>query len=796
MKRLNKKLTTFILAGVCAASIGVASARILTFADEATSTAKTYNITTVFNKSEKATIGSKTVSEKETIAFTLGNGDSVSMKKDLAFKWFAAKNDAKYLNIQFSFESLDFENVIFTIESATSVANEDEKAVNAVKFTSNGTNLSAVVINGETESDKVVDLGAVKDVELAFAAGAAFDEFAVKVNGNDAGTFTEVGANFADYTDEICPLKIEAKWADTTDKKAVVLLKEINGQKFDNVTKSTGDSPTYSVTDTAAPVLVVNEDITGFQYGTAFTLNYEKIDVLQTTSLSETKKFYQYNPADKKADISKTLSTSTYFMDSVYYTKADGTGYSKTKDETYTNATSVYMEEGAEYVAITFDLKDDSNATVTYDLSWYAEASAVVSKDLTDDSKDPAETVSTDYIKVVKKEEGAVYKFIEATGGANVITDATAFENAISEYQSALAKKTQDAVEGDDEKITIPDLEWLIEDKTGSYRALKFTISYKTPASSSASSNTALNYSGLTIPTKKAGDYEFKVFATDRTGNGMEYYLDDELVTVSTSNIWEIDEIPTFYFSVKDDVVKVKDSSDSNRKVSKALDQTYTLSGMTITGSSSTVSEYALYRFDASKYNGTIDESKFSAIKYETVREKAITKANLALVGTTYKTYFDLYMDIYTKELATLVGAGDATAIKNAFVRIDPYNAKITEDDEEWEYNKYNWNESAKSFTTAEEGSYLIVMDVRESDNGLQRAFGYKLVTVDFKKDVVKGNSEFMTWVKNNVVSVVLFGVAAVLLVIIVILLFVKPSDETLEDVDAKAEKKAKSKEE
>ncbi len=786
MKRLNKKLTTLILAGVCATSIGVASARILSSADEAT--AKTYDITTVFSKSENAVIGSKTVAEAETIAFTLGNGDSVSMKKDLAFKWYAAKNDAKYLNIQFSFESLDFEHVIFTIESATSVANEDEKAVNAVKFIGKGDDgLMAVVINGETEGTPV-DLGTGKDITLSLAEGTAFDEFAVKVNDTEIGSFTEVGGNFADYTtDKICPLKIEAKWADTTDKKAVVLLKDINGQKFDNVTKSSDETPKYSVKDTAAPVLVVNEDVTTFQYGTAFSLSYEKIDVLQSSSLTESKKYYQYNPADTKADVSKSLSTSVYFMDSVYYTKEtpDGT-YSKKKEGEYTKVTSVYEENGEEYVAINFELSDDSKNKVVYDLSWYAND--VASLQLAED------TAAVDYIKIQKKDSGATYKFITANDATKVNdVDTVALNAAIADYQAALTKKTEKAYEGDDEKVTIPDVEWFIQDATGSYRALKFTISYKSPSSSSPTTSATLNYNGLSIPTKKAGAYEFKIFATDRTGNVMKYYLDGELVSVTSSNVWDIEEIPTFHFTVQDSAIKVKDSSESNRKTSKALDQTYTLSGMTVVGAEASVSKYALYRFDADKYNGTVNESKFHTVKYETIREKAMTKLGDVGEGKTYATYFDLYMDIYTKELA---GEDGAAALKNAFVRIDPYNAKITEDDAAWETdNKYNWNESSKSFKTAEEGAYLIVMDVRETDNLMQRAVGYKVVIVDFKKDVVKGDSEFSAWVKNNVVSVILFGVAAVLLVIIVVLLFVKPSDETLEDVDAKAERKAKKKE-
>ena len=64
------------------------------------------------------------------------------------------------------------------------------------------------------------------------------------------------------------------------------------------------------------------------------------------------------------------------------------------------------------------------------------------------------------------------------------------------------------------------------------------------------------------------------------------------------------------------------------------------------------------------------------------------------------------------------------------------------------------------------------------------------MVEVASEKDVIKGETE---WLKNNIVSVILFSVAALMLILIIILLLVKPSDETLEDVDAKVVSKRKA---
>jgi hypothetical protein len=65
----------------------------------------------------------------------------------------------------------------------------------------------------------------------------------------------------------------------------------------------------------------------------------------------------------------------------------------------------------------------------------------------------------------------------------------------------------------------------------------------------------------------------------------------------------------------------------------------------------------------------------------------------------------------------------------------------------------------------------------------------YQLIEVESEADVIKGETE---WLKNNLVSVILFSVAAVMLILIIILLLVKPSDETLEDVDKKVVSKRK----
>ena len=75
----------------------------------------------------------------------------------------------------------------------------------------------------------------------------------------------------------------------------------------------------------------------------------------------------------------------------------------------------------------------------------------------------------------------------------------------------------------------------------------------------------------------------------------------------------------------------------------------------------------------------------------------------------------------------------------------------------------------------------------------MTRAAAYMVVVVESKTAVIEGDDNFGEWIEQNLVSVILFAIAGVMLILIVILLLVKPSDETLEDVDAKAAKEKKT---
>lgn len=766
MKKQNRKLTTIMLAGaLCAATISG-----FAFAKPVTSSAEeaTYALDDVFAKTSASFL-----IENNAAAFEFSDEGNVSLKRDLAFAWYEGKNDAKYLSLKFAFKTLDFTSVSFTVESVSAWATTEEKATNVVKFTNKDGVVSVAVNDGASVATKIA---AGADVQIALKAGEADGEFGVDVIAGgetvNAGKFENVGANYADYTyGEMNPLQISADLAEGSDKaaKLVVLLKDINGQSFENAIAE--DSKKIMIKDTAAPVLVVNEEIGSFALGTAFSLNYEKVDVLQSSNYTDSKTYYQYNPKDTEKDY-VTLSTSVYFMDTVY--EKDG------------KTTSVYKEEGREYVSIKVTLGDKAFADESgdfakkeYDLSWYANE--VVNKD------------GVDYIVVDRNEDGATYNRIalDDENKVNVVDEKLAEEVEI--YQELLNKAAEPVYAGSNSYINFPSVAWLIDDNDG-YRNLKFTVSYKTPSSDSAKTSSSLSYNGLKLSVADEGMYEFKIFANDKTGNAMQYYLDGELVSVTSSNVWDIEEIPSFTFEIKNQGLKMKDetsTSTTNRKATEDVGDTYSFSDLTVIGATNLGKAYSLYRIDETKANAIgLTESVLTDITYKSIRD-ALTAERFASVSK--DEYLDLYLTVYAELLAKKIG-GTVTAsdVAACFVEIQEFDDRIDEElhSEEWDKNnKYNWTSSAKSFTAVEEGKYVIMADYWEQELPSQRVAAYKVVVVESKVDSIEGEGN--SWLKNNVVSVVLFSVAGLMLILIVILLLVKPSDETMEDIDKKAAKKA-----
>ena len=787
----KKKITALaLMLATAAVSTAIGGAVLVS---NAAADAETYTLSSVFSTTD-ATLGSETIGEGENAnkvtAFTLKDNGSVTMKRSLALKWYEEKGTASYFTMTFAFKTLNFKSVTIEMDSTSAWATKDEKTTNKVKFTKENEEIKVSVNDGAAQ---VVSVAAGQQLTLSLTESTDKDgEFGVKLSvsgaGSEIGKFTNVGANYAEYSsNEKYPLTITAEAADDAEGDAentVVLLYDINGQSFDGLTSDD------KITDDAAPVLVVNESVNGFLLGTAFGLDYTAVDVLKSKSLTNTLEYYQYNPnlkeGDEKFEKYSTLSTSVYFMDTVCYVK-DGSFVAK--DTAGAKTTTVFKEKGKEFVSIKLKTSDGANEE-TYDLAWFANATETIDE--------------IEYLPVDKNTDGATYTYLQADENTktNKVVNETEYGQAKATFEESLAKAAEDVYAGSNSYIYLPSFKWLIGDNNG-YRNLKFTISYKTPSSESASTSSNLSYNALKLSVASEGKYEFKIFANDKAGNTMKYYLDDKLVSVATGNVWDIEEIPSFTFEVANKGLKIEDgASSSERKDTKILDKTYTLDKIDVVGASSLNEDYKLYKVDRSKYNDGLEANKqlTAATLYAVTYEDLQSRIDLKKLGD-YEGYFDMYLTAYASALANEIGvtaAADIEKIKDCFEEVQEYDSRITKENapEEWEaYNKYEWSASSQSFKTVEEGSYLILADYWEAElASSQRAAAYKVVVVESEADVIKGEND---WLKNNVVSVILFSIAGVMAILIVILLLIKPSDETLEDVDAaaaKAKEKKKNK--
>ena len=782
IRNQKNKLLTLLVAGVIStAALGGAAMSSHT----AKAAESTYSMSTIFTTSQ-ASLSKNGDTETGDFKMELSNGGKVSYTRDLAFKWYAKSGttvEEKYMNMDFTLTGTDFTELVFTFEAASLKATKDDKAINKVVFTKDGDKVKV----GVNDSTTLFDVDTTKKLTLSLAAldpstAGVNDSFAVVLTEEGGktstiGAFNNISVNFAEYdtTKKIYSFAVTAKTEN--DAKASLLLHQINGQ-------SLALNADNKFVDDTAPVLVVNEDIDGYVLGTAFSLEYEVIDVLDRT-VTKTLKYYQYDPDDAAADTEKkgpeykTLSTTTYFLETNYTYSDNGTDKS----------TTVYKTSGGvEYVSVKITLSDDGANDYDYMLDWYL-ANASTQVDTTKAGFTATEGYTDiGYVKVyANNDEGAKYTFLA--------TDDSNKENKFNETQEyvdfveALAALEKDAngnlllSAGKGSYLYLPSMKALFSDN-GGFSNLKFTISYKTSSSNTAKTTSGLAASSLKLEVTEAGTYEFKVFAVDKAGNNMKYYLDGELVDVNSSNVWLIEEIPSFSVKVAHNGLTVED--EGKKKETEVLYGTYDIRSFDLIGSANASSEYALFYIDQTKIDNTL-VSKLYEVSFSRIAARAKT-----LKGTVEESGLELYKLAYAMEIA-----GDETAarnlIKDAFLEIQEFNHKIDKDlhAEDWKNsdNDYAWMPDSRSFSPQKTGLYLVLAYFTDPDVAAYDAGAYVVVSVEAKKDVIKGETE---WLKNNMVSVILFGIAGVMLILFVILLVVKPSKETLEDYDEPKTKKSK----
>ena len=730
-------------------------------------TAVDYDPGAVFAAGVGGTVGASEAGEGDSsyVEFSLSDGGKVYFRRDLALKWYSAAQEgeegdpdaatpgiARHFKLVFSFPSLDFETLTLEFSGDEENISKDGQAVNSIVFIKNDDgSLTAVVKNASQQdmennaegldSVTIPAASATGDITIELkdptAEGAVAGDYAVELTCGEtvlSSEFTNIGGNFMEYrssaaTSPNTPMTFTAELPEGAAEGATqkVLVKELNGQSF--VLTEEG-----KVHDDTAPMLVLNEEVYAFTLGQRFSLSYEAIDVCDDT-VSVTRSYYMaaqddngdYVAPDASADDDyeySTLTTSTYFMP-------------------VTNGE-------VEHVSIYFNLddgrtrSDDERTAERVYLTWYAAESI-------DQEKPIVETLNgCDYIRVDRNEEGPAYVGLttDDVDQENVYSDETAFKNEREAYQRALDDAAAATSAGSGAYLYLPSLRGLIYSDYADYRNLQFTVFYykeSQSADESSSSASGLDYNDLRIEVDESGTYRIRIIASDASSNGMEYYnKDGELVTLSSENVWEIDEIPEFTVEIGYTGASIEDPGAQDYGY---RDRTYSIEDFEVIALDGYIEDYTLYYFNSS------------------------------LLGE------DQTMPTYD---ACVENAEDyvTNTYKDSMVVINTYNSDVTEDDENWDDtdNAYEWDpDSSLSFVPQRSGIYFVELLVTDPNLSGMTARQYMAIEVRNPVDIIPGQSY---WLENNITSVVLFSISAVLAVIIVILFVVKPSDKNVKEVD------------
>ncbi|MGN1052039.1 MAG: hypothetical protein ACI4SH_01455, partial [Candidatus Scatosoma sp.] len=605
-------------------------------------------------------------------------------------------------------------------------------------------------------------------------AGAGEFTVTVKVGANPEetiGTVKNVGSNYAEYTSGDkgkTPLSFSAKLAENA-ASAVCYFKELNKQSF---ALAEG-----KIEDTAVPVLVVNDDEMTLALGETFSLETKTVDVLDKNPKS-TVTYYQWAPVDTEAKYEDLSTGSTRFYDKKY---KEGETEKSVFDETRNGRTNT------EYVSIKYTLTDSTHTkdateedkkAAECELAWYMKSNVY---NMPFAAKEGGETENPVACLVVEEDKTVP----EYTGG-----DVSVEGSYAARYQEEIDENTADIQAGESESFYLPSPEKLFADNSTGYKSLKYTLCYKTPSNSSGSSSSNQSMSSLKLTVSSVGKYRFKLFVTDKAGNIMKSKKPGatEAETITTDNIWDHDELPTFTFDI--DTFKpiyLDNDTASSRSDTGLIDVKYTDISFSVKGTPEK-SEYGLYFFDLEYFNQKYPSYRLAADDLSEVTSDALSSASTVEEAA----------DAYAAALALKLDAGGSSVTADTFLKKDAEGKTVLREigeyndmvkDENYPDNQYQWKPSDKSFLPTERGNYIVFGVFSDSHSLAASVAGYKAIDVSDKEDINPGESE---WLKNNLVSVILFSIAGVMLILIIVLLFVKPSDETLEDVGAETAAKGK----
>lgn len=670
----------------------------------------------------------KEESENNYLAYKLGENGTVTLRKNLALKWYSfadAENKtvtdqgaAQYFTLGISLANSSFNSFTVALESTQMSMSKEGKTVNEIVFTPAEGGKVNVSVNGTQGASAL----SAEELTLSFTGDDGNGNFDVLVSdGTDSvtGTFTNIGKYYAQYasssaTTPITPLTFKASGADV-----VFEIRSLNGQSFllDENDK---------VEDDVAPVLVINSEIKQLVLGEEIDLDYVAIDVC-SSSVTTTRYYLVDGMPVKDGD---TEVAAAFDEDGKLV------GYNDLESDKRFNETDFPANsfDGGK-LSIAFRLTDGNTNSGYYFIEWYAGGELNMVNPNSVDS-----TPQMSFVSVA--EQGSGYQLTENT--ANI----EAYQGAVTQASLKDGKSIQ---VGSGAYYYIPSLKEYITDSSCGYTDMSFTVYYRT--NTSDTQTVSGSYDDLRIPVNTEGDYAFRVVPTNKAGKVMIGYVEQADGSylpeeISSSNVWDVKNLVTFNFSVRYYGASIEEPEEAETGY---RDVTYTVNSFEIVALTGYKTEYKLFLFEA---NSGVSVTSISQIRDAEQADGTNTLGTWKEIAV-----YDSSLD--EEEGDNAYNWNPTSSLSFVPQQMGYYKVQVTVDDQ-------------SGITQNEDGSY---------------PSAYQIIGITAEAVVIPGTTY---WLQNNILSVVFLGIGVLCLIGIVVLLVIKPKDKAAADKAREEELKNK----
>lgn len=744
--------------------------------------------------------------------FKLGKDETVEYRQNLAYSWKTGYGSSATFSMEIGFADSDFERYVIRFQSQQYVLTEDKITENYIVFTPSQTagsiDMSVVQELGEdTVLSPVAAFTVGQHIKISF--GTFSDgKYPIHINGGTepVAYFENVYEPFSTYVSSgdtaVTPLTFSATFADDAEAgaDARMVLYDINGQTFEletpaedsdgNLMTDDEGNTVYEVKiiDNAAPVMCFTETPSYLIDGDAISFSYKVIDVIGTSTRATA--YYYVLSGEQYAAEGYDYDKTDYgeetegdgAQEDPFIAVSSGSSIRVIRDENTFVPRDMIGDGVYGLVKIYYEIADRAGSSAKSEkvfVDWYAKPDALV--DIADVKGSGESSYFLKLIDETDHKPGLTYAQKSDLTATETTADETdpvlyAYKNSVQAFQTAYQKKIDEAIAalkdsdgnvvgklfaGTDSKFYLPSFDNLTDENgdpvtfnladaddycyEGDY---KYSLYYMGKTSGSA---TSLSANNLSISLTEADvTYRFTIFMTDGFGNPMRYptLADGEIVweEITTDDVWNEDFaelLPYFSFHVS----YKEATAEPPESLSIAyVNTSYSGVSFSIKGVSGTYStQYNLYIVDRDGLNKEYGET----LDYETFTQKLEELFNDAR----YRKYF--------------------TTVKPA--------SSLLETDENYElFNDLAWNATSVTFTPRSVEDFYVVRLALTDNNSNQTAYSYTAVAPSVETTPLPGESD---WVENNLVSVILFSVAGVLLIALLALILIKPKDKG--DIDA-----------